>query len=299
MRITSNKLDYVGFTFNGTHSSLLGILSVSNGSRYERDLLPNSQDYTMEIQGGEGSHFFGNNLKGRNFSINFAFDDVTELELREIAVWLDGGGLICPLIFDERPYIQYYVKVTGQPSFSYVSFDNDGERLYKGEGNVNFISYDPYGYSVYKWLDSYSDANKTEWSTASGFKANNEVLGSPYYDVYASQDIPLYNAGDVSTDFVLTFLVAGTETVLTISLDVDNTLTLTLVPADLDAGTVTIDTKKRLIKHVGAATTIINYMWTAGNFFKIPVGLSTLSFSTAFGVWAGNPPTIEYSYKFL
>jgi hypothetical protein len=34
------KGDYIGFTFNGVHSSELGLVRVSNGSRYETDLLP-------------------------------------------------------------------------------------------------------------------------------------------------------------------------------------------------------------------------------------------------------------------
>jgi hypothetical protein len=34
------KGDYMGFTYNGSHSSDLGIVRVSNGSRFDENLLP-------------------------------------------------------------------------------------------------------------------------------------------------------------------------------------------------------------------------------------------------------------------
>jgi hypothetical protein len=33
-------IDYVGFTFNGVHSSSLGIVRTSEGSRFNENLLP-------------------------------------------------------------------------------------------------------------------------------------------------------------------------------------------------------------------------------------------------------------------
>jgi hypothetical protein len=34
------KDDFIGFTYNNKHSSELGILRVSNGSRFDENLLP-------------------------------------------------------------------------------------------------------------------------------------------------------------------------------------------------------------------------------------------------------------------
>jgi hypothetical protein len=36
----SIKGDFIGFTFGGIHSSKLGLVRVSDGSRYNEDLLP-------------------------------------------------------------------------------------------------------------------------------------------------------------------------------------------------------------------------------------------------------------------
>ena len=44
--------DFIGFSFNGRHSSEFNIFSVSNGSRYQESLIPSSSDYTEKIPGG-------------------------------------------------------------------------------------------------------------------------------------------------------------------------------------------------------------------------------------------------------
>ena len=53
------KGDFIGFTFNGVHSSELGILRVSDGSRYDNDLLPTIRDRVVPVPGGDGSYYFG------------------------------------------------------------------------------------------------------------------------------------------------------------------------------------------------------------------------------------------------
>jgi hypothetical protein len=45
---------FTGFTFGGYHSSSLGITRVSNGTRYEDNLLPALKEKTAEIAGAEG-----------------------------------------------------------------------------------------------------------------------------------------------------------------------------------------------------------------------------------------------------
>jgi hypothetical protein len=55
------------------------------------------------------------------------------------------------LSFDERPYVVYDVVVKGTPQLKSICFDEiiDGRmrRVYKGEGNVQFIAYYPYGHT--------------------------------------------------------------------------------------------------------------------------------------------------------
>ena len=46
--------DYIGFSFGGVHSSELGIVRISDGSRFEEGLLTNFQDKTATVSGKDG-----------------------------------------------------------------------------------------------------------------------------------------------------------------------------------------------------------------------------------------------------
>jgi hypothetical protein len=53
------KGEYMGFSYNGVHSSDLGIVRVSKGSRFEENLLPTIQDKTVQVPGNDGTYYFG------------------------------------------------------------------------------------------------------------------------------------------------------------------------------------------------------------------------------------------------
>ena len=116
------KGDFTGFTFNGIHSSDLGITHVSDGDRYKDALVPEIEDKTVEIPGLDGIYFYGSNFKSKTFSISVAFDGVTELQLRQMRT-LFGYKHTGLLSFDEAPYKQYQVKVASPPELEYICFD--------------------------------------------------------------------------------------------------------------------------------------------------------------------------------
>jgi len=67
---------------------------------------------------------------------------------------LFGDKKIHELIFDEAPYKVYQAKVTGAASIKHIPFgEGEHNRIYKGEGNIQFTAYDPYARSVHKYLD--------------------------------------------------------------------------------------------------------------------------------------------------
>lgn len=174
------KGDFTGFKIDGIHSSDLGIVRVSDGDRYKEEILPEFDDGTVDIPGGDGTYYFGSYYKSKKFNINIAFDSLTELQYRNLSR-VFGVRKPRELIFDERPYKKYYVKVESSPNIDAICFDEgdyiwDSEhhtdyipgsidhktgetenirRVYKGEGEINFIAYDPFGYIVNKDLDSY------------------------------------------------------------------------------------------------------------------------------------------------
>ena len=270
------KGDFIGFSFNEHRSESLGIVRVSDGSRYNEDLVPTTQDKTVQVPGGDGFYYFGSDYTQRQFSINIAFDELTEKQFRELQQ-VFGTKELGKLVFDERPY-KYYMVKSSKPQLKYICFGKDGERIYKGEGTLTFTAYYPFAKSVFKFLNEYGNKNKDEWKEASGMKAEKGT-----YDIVSNNgSISVYNAGDLETDFILKF-----------SLPVDNTpigdIKITLskenvgkVEAFLDLkgfskkNTDTgfqINTKTNLIEGFnaeGLTGTLYNENITQGDFFKIP-----------------------------
>ena len=115
-------MDYIGFTFNNIHSSELGIVRVSDGSRFNENLLPTIQDKTVAVPGGDGTYFFGSFYTQRNFNVSFAFDSLTEEQFSKLKRWL-GDKKIHELIFDELPYKAYRAKITGSATIKHIPFE--------------------------------------------------------------------------------------------------------------------------------------------------------------------------------
>lgn len=146
----ARNMDFIGFTFNGCHSSEFNIYSVSDGSRYQDVLVPNPIDYTEQVPGGVGQYYFGSDMDIREFPLSIAYDKLTEVQVRELRNWL-APDVVGELIFDERPYKTYAAKISSSPSLSFICFDTYNketgkkERVYKGEGSISFICYYPLG----------------------------------------------------------------------------------------------------------------------------------------------------------
>ena len=136
--------DFTGFQYGDTHSSELGIVRVSDGSRFNENLLPTIKDKTVQVPGRDGTYYFGSEFTQRQFTINYAFDDLTEQEFRTLKQHF-GKKEIRPLVFDERPDRAYSAKVTGTASIKHIPFDGtDGKVIYKGEGTIQFTCYYPF-----------------------------------------------------------------------------------------------------------------------------------------------------------
>lgn len=270
------KGDFIGFSFNEHRSESLGIVRVSDGSRYNEDLVPTTQDKTVQVPGGDGFYYFGSDYTQRQFSINIAFDELTEKQFRELQQ-VFGTKELGKLIFDERPY-KYYMVKSSKPQLKYICFGKDGERIYKGEGTLTFTAYYPFAKSVFKFLNEYGNKNKDEWKEASGMKAEKGT-----YDIVSNNgSISVYNAGDLETDFILKFSLPADNTPIgdiKITLSKEN---VGKVEAFLDLNSFSkkdadtgfqINTKTNLIEGFnaeGLTGTLYNENITQGDFFKIP-----------------------------
>lgn len=159
---------YIDFKYGENYASDFHLLRVSNGSRFNNNLIPTLTDKTAETPGADGMFFFNTYYKQRQFTVDVAYEAVTEQDIRNIRNWLNGKD-IRDLIFDEQPDRCYKAKVTGSPSLKFIPFDqlrneksstnieegfsSDAEVdetvvIYKGEGSIQFTCYDPYAYSL-------------------------------------------------------------------------------------------------------------------------------------------------------
>lgn len=210
---------FLGFTYNGRHSSELGIVRINTGNRAEMPLSPSFKDSTAEVPGGKGLYYFNTQIQQRQFTINFAYDDLTEEDVRELREWLnplEQGELI----FDEEPYKAYTVKPNTQPKLSYLVFNKEittetfklyepstvksSGRVYKGEGAIGLTAYYPYAKAPSKELSYYNSNTKEggfgsqdEWKIAAGF---DEEVGL--------DSLGCYNRGDIKTPVTLNFKIA-------------------------------------------------------------------------------------------
>lgn len=306
------KGDFIGFSFNEHRSESLGIVRISDGSRYNEDLVPTTQDKTVQVPGGDGFYYFGSDYTQRQFSINIAFDELTEKQFRELQQ-VFGTKELGKLIFDERPY-KYYMVKSSKPQLKYICFGKDGERIYKGEGTLTFTAYYPFAKSVFKFLEKEIEketgkevyvlrktySNIEEWAEASGMKAQGILDTIPAEPTENAYPISVYNAGDLEADFILKFNSAPNNTI-NIALgqqDVgDKKAVLNLKSFSLkntDTG-FQINTKTNLIEGFnaeGLTGTLYNENITQGDFFKIPPREEGYQIS----VTGATPTEIMYDY---
>lgn len=190
------KGDFIGFTLNGTHSSELGIVRVSDGSRFQKTLLPEFSNKTVNVPGSNRTDYMGMEYTQKPINLSIAFDSITEKQLREIQR-IFSTTIPKPLIFDETPYKTYYVKASAPPTLSYLCFDETqqvGEpRIYKGEGSISLISFFPYGFCNPRELtEVFNATNRDEWLEASGL----DIIKNQELD-----DLYVYNPGDYEAPF--------------------------------------------------------------------------------------------------
>lgn len=324
------KGDFIGFTFDNKHSSELGIVRVSEGSRYDENLLPSIEDKIVRVPGGDGNYYFGSYYTERDFNISIAFDNLSETQFRKLRQHLNGKKR-GELIFDEAPYKVYKVKVATSPNLKYICFDGEDEegkriRIYKGEGSISFKALNPFARSKHKWLSEYRSSttsttsteednlltkgdlynpkmvevgdNVDEWAAASGMKENRkETEGEDIhdYDSYNNGTINLYNPGDVETDFIL-----KTTDSKTITFKLNGNPELKINPITLKNGDVSyqINSKTELIEGLnaegGLTGNIYNEYIAGGSFFKIQPGESTLELPSDL-----TNVEIEYDYLYF
>lgn len=268
---------FLGFTFKNIHSSTLKIVRINTGDRAEMSLSPEFNDIITNIPGRDGYLYFNTNLQKNDFAINFAFDSITETEIKGLRDFFNPKEF-GTLILDENPYKGYTVKVSSAPKLSYIVFDEGSgkERIYKGEGSVLFTSFNIMARAPYKTLEEYDAelSSGSEWSVTSGIKA-----AAQYTDILDTFSVDtkkaiLYNPGDVISPLNINFTKSDASAdvmVCSIYIGASRVQTLCLNSKDIELGSViSINSETKIITCVkDNISTIKNSLILAGDFLFV------------------------------
>ena len=297
--------DFIGFSLGDTHSTSLGIVRVSDGSRYNENLLPTLADKTTQVGGADETYYFGTDYTQKPIPISIAFDGMTEAQFRQLRA-LCASKKLQKLVYDEAPYKYYMVKSTGNPTINYVSFDeydaegNIAGRVYKGEGSLTFTAYYPYARCEHKFLDDeyYTQFETThQWEAASGLKETKGTLDSWHNADNMGWKTPVYNPGDLEADYKLYFPYDEENEIFgLLNVSVNGTILgfgSTFARLDEKDAHICVDSHANLIYGVDTnfnqTGTLYNKFLTSGEFVKIPLGESTIESNIA-------PSKLDYEY---
>ena len=297
--------DFIGFSLGDTHSTSLGIVRVSDGSRYNENLLPTLADKTTQVGGADETYYFGTDYTQKSITIPIAFDGMTDAQFRQLRA-LCASKKLQKLVYDEAPYKYYMVKSTGNPTIKYVSFDEyDAEGnitglVYKGEGSLTFTAYYPYARCEHKFLDDeYYAQFETihQWKAASGLKETKGNLDFWYNTDNMGWKIPTYNPGDLEADYKLYFPYDEEKKIFgLLNVSVNGTILgfgSTFARLDEKDAHICVDSHANLVYGVDAnfnqTGTLYNKFLTSGEFVKIPLGESIIESNIA-------PSKLDYEY---
>lgn len=307
MRTIFKYEDFLDFYYNGKWASELGLIRVNNGKRQDDEVLPASKDTTIDVPGNDGMYYVKGKYQQREFKIDFAYDGLTEADIKAIREWL-APKKECRLIFAERPYKYYMAKPKSAPKLSYIAFDaNDGSRVYKGEGSVQFVCYYPWARSVAKNELDLQNELVISYDFTDQQLAESGLYSSPDYTPdngspigrgsrLTNNGLEIYNCGQLPSPFKFVFTVVSrndeSKYYNFYLLNIPGK-TLILDATKLKVGkSYCIDTENHLITRVeniktvngkitynieelNGSAVILNEAIVAGDFFDLPANTGT------------------------
>ena len=257
--------DFLGFQLGNDHSYRLNITRVSTNDRYSDMLLPSFTDAVVQVPGGDGTYYWDSYYTQKPFTIDFAFDDLRDEDIRSLRQMFSKKELQ-PLVFDELPYKKYMVKCAAPPQLRYICFDHNEFRIYKGEGTASLVAYYPFAFAVV--------------SPELEYLSEGSVVNNPG-DLPAYMEI-VYNLSNIGSEVSLELREEQNGS------DIGQ-LNLTDIVAEAGDTYMVINTRTQLIEGYDAAMnktgTLYNRYIDSGDFFFPPVGrtylLSSLPFESA------------------
>ena len=279
--------DFIGFSFNGVTHTQLGISRVSDGSRYNEEMLPSFQDKSAQMPGSDYTLYWESFYSIKTWSLQIAFDHMTDQNMQLFRRTFNTKNL-APLTFDERPNIHWLAKVQSPPQLKYICFDENNTKVYKGEGTINFIAYYPFGMGTLN----------TKSNIASEIITNDGDIPMDWYVVLSKArakqleqlklEITEVDGGATVSANIITFDTSGLNSNVTDNYVVINSKT------NLIEGATSYSSSNGTYVASGK---VYNQYITSGDFFQIPV--SDVSKTLTFYITGPTGSTRNLHYRYL
>lgn len=190
-----------GFTYRGTHCEEMGCVHIPDASANWFQS-PDFAVQTDDIAWRDGSFYYNTRRKARTFTITCFFEDVTLQGRERIRRWLDAkqSGW---LIFDDRPYVKYYVrpsKLASGKMYEQDTMYRFGSK-FNGTFTATFQAEDPVGYLT-ELTDE--DILNTQTENVCNLIRANMMPAKP---TVAARSFNIYNQGTLPCG--ITFSFAG------------------------------------------------------------------------------------------
>jgi hypothetical protein len=132
--------------------------------------------------------------------VSFAFDSLTEYQIADLKRHFGDKG-IHDLIFDETPYKVWSAKVTGTATIKYIPFDEgeDRERIYKGEGSIQFTCYYPFARCAFSDTATKESLRLTYPNVDEWWDAARIEPGKNFGDIDSPFTMNIFGTGSVET----------------------------------------------------------------------------------------------------
>ena len=168
---------FISFSYGGKNIEDFSLISVIDGDRMSRQLMPNFEDHTSTYEVIDGQFYWGTHFTNNTMTFNLATDGMTELDLDAFLNWFQPGQ-IKELILAEHPNRAIMARVATPPQMDLLPFEEKvyvkiaGEAYetsttkYKGSITLEMVMDEPFWYAKYNLLDKPqydSDQNITLW----------------------------------------------------------------------------------------------------------------------------------------
>ena len=152
--------EFIDFQFDGKYISEFGLVAVSDGDRHTFAASSDFEDETTQVNGYNGQHFWGTNLKARKFTYSLATDGMTEEQLNAFKRHFQPGKY-GKFIESHLHYRYSYCRLAEVVEFKLIPFQVKKSLLgqdiyineYKGEAHITFVQDDPYFYSDKNYVE--------------------------------------------------------------------------------------------------------------------------------------------------